>query len=141
MFMIVMTLLIALKHPVLGYCICLDSYSTTACCPIEEAKILACCDDANHSDESPLHHDEIPCDDCFQSFNVDVGDFFWNSTNDVPDAEMSDLAASSFTNSSRESYPLTVFSIGLPARGDPPPGVNESSTASPLYLKHSVLRL
>ncbi len=38
MFLMVMALLITLKNPVLGYCLCLDAYFTGDCvCQVEEA--------------------------------------------------------------------------------------------------------
>lgn len=152
-FLAVMTLLITLKHPVLGYCFCLESYFTSDCvCQLEKNATAEpeksdvssdqtcsdCCAscDAKTSDDTP--DKPSPCDDCTESLSIDVGSFVWDGSHEIP-------------SDTESLLPVPVYAldiIGIPAasahseiaaRGDPPPIL--SSGSIPLYLRHAVLRL
>jgi len=150
-FMLVMTLLITLKHPVLGYCLCLDAYFTGDCTcqtvqqttTIQDPVAPCCASCAAETQADPTSQDEAgekaPCDECTHYFNLDVGDFLWDGSDQVP-AGLETLALNT------PAYPPSIvlaysprFSTAAPIRGDPPPETLIDSV--PLYLRHLVLRL
>jgi hypothetical protein len=146
-FMLVMTLLITLKHPVLGYCLCLDSYFTGDCvCQAEkksadptakqDSPCPSCCStsEAENNEDIPA---PTPCDDCTEHLLVDVGDFVWNVSDDVPSDTETFLLTPTFDLCSVQ-LPLASLHTTASARGDPPPGQNDGV---PIYLRHRVLRL
>lgn len=170
-FMAVMTLLITLKHPVLGYCICLDAYFTGACqCqsqstnPADSSNLVrlsqfprtsckSCCTSKTDKKSvssigSPLSSDEsaqsrsenTPCDDCVKQLVVDVGDYHWQSSGDLPDAAESVIQPVSFQSAYHPWLcQQTILDGSMSSRGDPPPGVHHSDI--PHRLEHSVFRL
>ncbi|MBT8044633.1 MAG: hypothetical protein KJO79_06760 [Verrucomicrobiae bacterium] len=155
MFMMAMALLIALKHPVLGYCLCLDSYFAGNCacqmttvdqdtsapqshsCCIDCSDHIAASTDSSTVEQKPL----APCNDCKEHFKIDVGDFVWQSTDKLSD----DTGAS---NTTTASHPPGSFSLQAQTlvhnqsaiRGDPP-SMSCRDGEIPLYLRHLVLRL
>jgi len=150
-FMLVMTLLITLKHPVLGYCLCLDAYFTgdCTCQTIQQATtsqdpVSPCCascaaETQNDQTTQSEAGKQAPCDECTHYLNLDVGDFLWDSSDQVSDG----LAALALdTPAYQPSIELALsprFSMAAPIRGDPPPRILIDSV--PLYLRHLVLRL
>lgn len=157
MFMLVMALLITLKHPVLGYCICLDAYFTGDCvCETQKKESVStlkngesphpqCCSncitDESETDSSSATNNPSPCDDCTKHLNIDVDDFVWNASDQLPsDANDFPSLASNFSDQGAE-LPTTSVDTALPIRGDPPPELVQYDTDLPLYLRHSVLRL
>lgn len=140
--MLVMALLITLKHPVLGYCLCLDSYFTVNCVCVEEDTpqntCNGCCDtshtqNTHHSPQKPT-----PCDDCTEHLTIDVGQFVWNSTNDIPaDAESLFNIQAHQTNDS--FIHLSPFFLNRNFRSNPPPDYLIRNF--PLSSRHDVLRL
>ena len=144
MFMLVMALLITLKHPVLGYCMCLDSYFSGDCvCQVEETKSndtspsSGCCAscETDTSQESPTA--PTPCDDCTEHLNVDVGDFVWQITDPVPDNAQTLIPFPTYLTSSDLHVPSNPVGTTMQIRGSPPLRWQNI----PLYLRHSVLRL
>ncbi len=143
MFIAVMAMLIALKHPVLGYCLCLDSYIAGDCvCEVEKPAT----DSASHDSscntccsETESHNDPAssPCDDCTQHLMVDVGDFVWQVSDKIPSDTETLLPPHDFDLRSVQ-LPLASLHTTAPARGDPSPGL---TGRTPIYLRHSVLRL
>ena len=153
-FILVMALLITLKHPVLGYCLCLNTYFTGDCVckiehkapsasqkkdPVDLPDCCSSCDLAANQESPPSDPSSPPCDDCTEHFSIDVGDFVWSSPNEVPsDTE-------TFTPVSFAKYDhLGAFSnpfnnLPYPYWESPPEVTFHQST--PLYLRHSVLRL
>ena len=155
-FMVVMTLLITLKHPVLGYCLCLDSYFTGGCTcgtaqpnpqPTSGLKNAteSCCTSCGSNSAGKAHSDTFaavstdPCDDCTEYFNLEVGDFLWDATDDVSGESIFSVPASQVYPQSMMLAESSIFSTAAPIRGDPPPGTLCDSV--PIYLRHSVLRL
>ena len=156
-FMLVMTLLIALKHPVLGYCLCLNSYFTGDCvCQVEKSQpdntsaakekatspCPSCCAssetvETDNDQDTPV--EPIPCDDCTEHLNIDVGDFVWQSSDKVPSDSELTVALPISIAALELNLPIASYYSPMSIRGDPPPGLYD--TALPLYLKHSVLRL
>ncbi|MBK1830832.1 hypothetical protein JIN77_08855 [Verrucomicrobiaceae bacterium R5-34] len=151
-FMLVMTLLITLKHPVLGYCLCLNSYFTGDCtCEVVQtsqtapsgANCSSCCTD-DHGIESIDIAKMTPCDDCTQRLDLNVGDFVWNTTVQLPSDDQDQF--NDLTQPNTDPLLLaSIFSPGhAPIRGDPPPLAalaSEPYQGFPIYLRHSVLRL
>ncbi len=156
MFMLVMALLITLKHPVLGYCMCLDSYFSGDCvCQFEKSKsngpptagtaekestsppCSSCCAscETDTSQDSPA--EPTPCDDCTEHLNVDVGDFVWQSTDQVPDNAETLIPFPVYLTTSTLQVPSTPVGTTMQIRGSPPLRWQNI----PIYLKHSVLRL
>ena len=148
-FFCVMTLLVTLKHPVLGYCFCVDAYFTGDCvCQLDketQATTLeptcpsGCCASVLTDNSSENHSEsQKPCDDCTTHLFVDVGDFVWHSSVDVPsDTELPYtpvLTAIETMWVGHGSFPMPDS-----IRGDPPPLICQYS--SPIYLRHRVLRL
>lgn len=152
-FLLVMALLVILKHPVLGYCFCLDSYFTGDCiCQVEKATPAAvaekstppcpnCCAEAcaNVGQEAPSPKDPVPCDDCTKHLNVDVGDFVWQGSDKVPADNGSWLPLPASFAPDVEPFPVVLIDIPLSIRTGPPPGMIGDDL--PLYLRLSVLRL
>lgn len=151
-FLSVMTLLIALKHPVLGYCLCLDAYFTGGCvcqtAKLEKQQVSrtdtakpgcpGCCSPpaAEQTPQSPADPQD-PCDDCTKHLSIDVGDFVWSVSDGVPDTPECQLPAvvcrpTDFPRSGSAAY------APASARGAPPPFLAQST---PLHLRHCVLRL
>lgn len=145
MFFTVMAMLITLKHPVLGYCLCLDSYHAGNCvCHAEKnakqtpepkaSSCSGCCSTAEVGEEQGATE---PCNECNELLVVEVGDFFWNAQDDIPsDTEISHTAPTFDLDLAQ--LPLASLHTTVSTRGDPPPRLLGSV---PLYLRHSVLRL
>lgn len=136
MFMLVMTLLIALKHPVLGYCLCSDAYITSSSsCFSNEASPCSGCSEIK-TNVAPE-----PCTDCVEHFSIDVDDFLWEASDDSTDTtkrvELPLVQYPSFDNIARNAYIYSPTAI----RGDPPPGVNENDISSPILLRLGVFLL
>lgn len=148
-FMLVMTMLIALKHPVLGYCLCLDTYFAGKCncqeviqkssdnaSQQDVSSCSSCCQSDQEQNESSSKE---PCDDCVQTIVINVGDYLWagmdySSASDTAQ----DLTSSSFTEPlAFGSQCQLAFAGGI--RGSPPPGIIPPSI--PIYLSQGVLRL
>lgn len=149
--MLVMTLLITLKHPVLGYCLCLDAYFANNCLCLPEkathkptpaskpAYQENCCSSTTASTEISPEKQE-PCEDCVELLALDVGDFVWKNTSPSPsDTEFHHLLPpAAFAD--KYLSPATASEHSVAAiRGSPPPDLY--SGMPPLYLRHSVLRL
>jgi len=143
-FMLVMTLLITLKHPVLGYCLCVNSYFTGDCsCELTKQADLQsstcadnCCSSAQVESEKPA-----PCDDCTKRLNIDVSDFVWNASDQLPELDQHEFPnpAVYFTDSHLFTA-LTAVPANAPIRGDPPPWIDlDTSQGLPIYIRHSVL--
>ena len=133
-FMLVMTLLITLKHPVLGYCLCIGEYVSMDCaCEVEIKPVCTNCDSPSCNTETPS-----PCDDCFSGLNIDVGDFVWE--NITPPTYRLD---ESIKNSS--VIPLASFNSikvnNLYILDRPPSIALRSSITVPIYLRHMALLL
>ena len=158
-FMLVMTLLITLKHPVLGYCLCLDAYFTGDCtcqsaelAPAATKKLsnscCASCAETTQQDQTTQNTEsapaqpavsKVPCDECTEYFNLDVGDFLWASSDQIPaDSEWLTLNTPAYPQSTTVVMSPSFYTAA-PIRGDPPPGTLSDSI--PRYLRHAELRL
>ena len=168
-FMLVMAMLITLKHPVLGYCLCLDSYFTGDCvCQVEKSQsthssvgndnstangksdspcptccatseIAECSSNSITDGNQDAPVESTPCDDCTEHFNIDVGDYVWHSSDKVP-LNTEMVVAIPYNFAVQElKIPSGSFYSPMSIRGDPPPGLH--NTDIPLYLRLSVLRL
>jgi len=148
MFMLVMALLITLKHPVLGYCLCLDSYFTGDCvCQTEETPVASdmpksCCSSCQANEVTKTDSDSIPsipapCDDCTEHLNIDVDDFVWQSTDQVPDNAATLIPFPAYLATTTLQTPSIPVGTTMPIRGSPPFRWQNI----PIYLRHSVLRL
>lgn len=150
-----MTMLITLKHPVLGYCLCLDSYFAGDCvCENETSPTISgidtkqsCCSSCGESSsqgefEAPIVSSPTtvdPCDGCTEHWNVDVGEFVWNHSDDTPAApEFLEPPVAIFADEAIFDTLKQVASVA-PIRGDPPPRLR--NTTIPLYLRHAEMRL
>ncbi len=152
-FLLMMALLIILKHPVLGYCLCLDSYFTGDCsCQVEQATPAAasetstpscpnCCDEAcaNRLQEAPSPKDPAPCDDCKKHLNVDVGEFVWQGSDNIPTDNNSWVPLPASFAPDAEQFPVVLIDTPVSIRSGPPPGMIGDDL--PLYLRLSALRL
>ena len=154
-FMLVMALLITLKHPVLGYCLCLDAYFTGDCvCQVEKPAAPAVSQDSASTcpsacancalqveNENSVDTDSqpLPCDDCTKHLNLDVGDFVWQSTAYVPADTGFWLPLPAAFAPDAVQFSLVLKDTPMSIRGGPPPGLIDDGL--PLYLRHSVLRL
>lgn len=152
-FILVMAMVITLKQPVLGYCLCLDAYFTGDCqCQAEQAikptahasapsNCSSCCgtDTVNNNQPPTEKKPSIPCDDCVKQLVVDVGDYVWHGSDQLPTNSEFPIPHIPFaTKDLSWSSNLTFFSP-LSIRGDPPPRLHDSDI--PHYLSHSVMRL
>lgn len=157
LFMLVMALLITLKHPVLGYCLCLDSYFTGNCVcqftppqprdnsAVEEKTGSACpgccansvTSEPDHKQGAPV--EPVPCDNCTKHLNIDVGDFVWQSSDKIPLATETTSAIPYNFTIQEFKHASASHGNSMSIRGDPPPGLY--AIALPLYLRLSVLRL
>jgi hypothetical protein len=150
MFMLVMALLITLKHPVLGYCLCLDSYFTGDCvCQVEKPQTVSdakepaapcpncasCEAEINTNQNSPVK--PVPCDDCTEHLNIDVGDFVWQSTDQVPDNAEMLIPFPDYLAATTVQIPSISVGTTMQIRGSPPFRWQNI----PIYLRHSVLIL
>jgi len=148
-FMLVMTLLITLKHPVLGYCLCLDSYFAGDCvCQAEETPVTSdimstsCCsscqaNEVAEADSEPIPTVPSPCDDCTEHLNVDVDDFVWESTDQVPDNAETLIPFPAYLATTTLQIPNVPIGTTMQIRGSPPFRWQNI----PIYLRHSVLIL
>ncbi|MBT8036837.1 MAG: hypothetical protein KJO21_04770 [Verrucomicrobiae bacterium] len=155
MFMLVMVMLITLKHPVLGYCLCLDAYFTGDCiCRDADATSPAspaasessvppcstCCADAcSASDDPPTPQPSTPCDDCIKHLNVDVGAFVWQSSGKIPADTTSWISFPIVWSPHTPSFPVVLTDATMAVRSGPPP--DRIDDGPPLYLRNLVLRL
>lgn len=150
LFLLVMTLVITLKHPVLGYCLCLDAYFTGDCiCETTKNATSApastacqgCCSTNDHAE----YVTPVPCGDCTKQLSIDTGDFVWNGSDISPDSETSGISdPGAFSTGDYFCVSQTTPFMSGPIRGDPPPVTHIpllSSQSLPLYLKLAVLRL
>ena len=155
--LLVMTTIITLQHPVLGYCLCLDAYFTGDCnCQIvlsasetaedhsTETTANGCCASCNSQAKLASTPSALPkalsppCTDCIKSLILDVGCFHWDSMDHAPDA--SEAAKSMAMPAQIDDSPFTAdFFAPTAIRGDPPPVVQCSNL--PIYLRLGVLRL
>ncbi|MCP5536174.1 MAG: hypothetical protein H7A51_08045 [Akkermansiaceae bacterium] len=149
-FLMVMIMLIALKHPVLGYCLCLDAYFTGDCVCQHETRPSAkrlgsaptcpdCCPDQSQGNTDTPREPSEPCDDCTAHLTVDVGDFVWDNSNDTPADTGSTILPPLAYAEPATAHPAAVIDYRKPIRGDPPPYPTVSKV--PLFLRHSVMRL
>lgn len=153
-----MTMVITLKHPVLGYCLCLDAYFTGDCkCQLEQAakptdqpttaeasssKCTSCCgtEAADHKKTTTEKQKPTePCDDCVKQLIVDVGDYVWHGSDQLPVASEFTIPPFSYSIIELSSPSNLAFYSPVSIRGDPPPGLHDSDI--PHYLSHSVMRL
>jgi hypothetical protein len=149
MFFAVMAMLIALKHPVLGYCLCIDSYyagdcvcavdtptTATSSCPSSCSTCPSTCSTYETSTgqdaDSPA-----PCSDCTQVLLVNVGDFVWHASDDIPSDSATPLTSPEYDLCSKP-LPMASQHSTIRNRGDPPPDL---LSGTPLYLRNLVLRL
>lgn len=133
MFMLVMTLLITLKHPVLGYCMCERMYvAGDISCPVKDSAACSCCENSD---------DTEPCDDCMKHLNIDVGSFLWSGIDELPVG--SENITPPLLFASIVDFDLTHRFLNTPldTRGDPPLGLNASDSSAPIFLRNSALRL
>lgn len=163
-FLLVMAVVITLKHPVLGYCMCLDAYFTGDCsCQAASASSVdsasttdqpkPCCTSCASksasqvaekpadvtSDSRSTATQPDPCDDCVKQLIVDVGCFHWQHSDDIPsDTEV--LLPSMATVEKQTSKSPALFSPTTAIRGDPPPP-DVVRYDLPLFLRLAVLRL
>lgn len=159
-FLLVMTMVITLKHPVLGYCMCLDAYFTGDCsCQVALMDTSAtasdqstpppkpCCSSctseaASQKPDTPTTSTQstepAPCDDCVKQLVVDVGQFYWQSLDDVP-SDTETLIVPHPVQPEKTASPPIVFRASTAIRGDPPPDI--VGYKRPIYLRHSVFRL
>ncbi|BDS05159.1 hypothetical protein NT6N_01990 [Oceaniferula spumae] len=152
LFLLVMALLITLKHPVLGYCLCLNSYFTGDCiCEVSKksaftpvsSECAECCSGLDLAQSETIK--PKPCDDCSKRLSVEVNDFVWTATDELPDASQGvHLDTPSYgAHDAIFASQLATLTCG-PIRGDPPPqefSAPAHSQGLPLYLRHSVLIL
>lgn len=161
-FLLVMALTITLKHPVLGYCMCLDSYFTGACeCQVvtvtvkvtespessADANCPSCCsasscETSSESIEcSDISEESAPCDDCVKQLVIDVGEFIWHGSDKLPIDVATTLPPTLLLSPEFDLLLAANFSYYTPMsiRGDPPLGIYHSDL--PHYLSHSVMRL
>ena len=153
-FLLVMTMVITLKHPVLGYCMCLDAYFTGGCaCQSSMSASLkptkstdddsdsntSCCGScASIVETQEPDTPPEPCDDCVKQLIVDVGQFHWQSSDNLPsDTETLLPAQPTFWTKIQTSH--TAFYTPTAIRGDPPPDLARCDL--PIFLMHSVFRL
>lgn len=163
-FMMVMALLITLKHPVLGYCICIDSYFAGNCVcraesnkqsfvkdpsQAESTKPSSCCssctsnlpDQTSTANEDATHPSEEPCDDCTEHLKIDVGDFVWNNTSAPPAASALDDVSSYDHAVVTSVADSKQYGIATPIRAGPSFIDIIYHDNVPLYLRNAVLRL
>ena len=135
-----MVLLIALRLPALGFCLCQNDLvlNGSPCCtgpmgssaPVSSSSCQGC-ESCPLTDSGPC----TPCEDCVVVLSLDPGDFLWSSGEGSPSQE--EGAPPSFSRAAEAGFspPLRV---SLPAgliRGSPPPG------AFLAFLRTQVLRL
>lgn len=153
-FLIVMTLLIMLKHPVLGYCFCMDTYFASdcdcACELVEKPKAQPtdtsdCCESGScpmsspsDSEEAPCNP-ESPCDNCTKHVSIDVGDFLWQNSSEVPSDTELWVAITPLVPADLD-FADTSLPASISIRGKPPI-VDCLAYSIPLYLRLGVLRL
>lgn len=150
-FMVVMTLLITLKHPVLGYCLCLDTYFTGGCVceeqkpvttnPSSDLSPTSCCSSCENTPREQTPDTPTapgPCDDCTEHLSIDVGDFVWHSSCDIPSDSETDAKPTAFDHDEAQQR-QTIAQTAQPIRGDPPPVIRTGNT--PMYLRYGVWRL
>jgi len=155
-FILVMTMVITLKHPVLGYCLCLDAYFTGDCkCQFEKAdqavkptadessssNCASCCGVETVAKNQPTTEKKpiIPCDDCVKQLVVEVGDYAWSGSDQLPANSEFPIPHLPFTLEDLSWSAHLTFYSPMSIRGDPPPGLHDSDI--PHYLSHSVMRL
>ncbi|MGB0990916.1 MAG: hypothetical protein ACPG32_00430 [Akkermansiaceae bacterium] len=154
--LLVMTLLITLKHPVLGYCLCVDSFFAGDCsCEVAQKaqkktssatqSCSHCCQEtACNTPADGSLAPAAPCDDCSKRLSIDVDDFVWNGTVQVPnDPQLLDDGSSHYgADLVFSGAQAPAFASG-PIRGDPPPHsvAIPAYPGLPVYLRYSVLRL
>jgi hypothetical protein len=158
-FILVMAMVITLKHPVLGYCLCLDAYFTSDCkCQFEQAEQAAkpsvnestpsncssCCgteavDNHQATTEKNPSDSSLPCDDCVKQLVVEVGDYVWHGSGQLPANSEFPIPNIPFATKHLSWSSNLTFYSPMSIRGDPPPGLHDSDI--PHYLSHSVMRL
>lgn len=142
MFFAVMAMLIALKHPVLGYCLCIDSYYAGDCVCAVDTPTTATppCSSSCSTCETSAGQDAAspePCSDCTQLLLVNVGDFVWHASDDIPSDSATPLTSPEYDLCSKP-LPMASQHSTIRNRGDPPPDL---FSGTPLYLRNLVLRL
>ncbi len=140
-FMLVMAMVITLKHPVLGYCLCLDTYFAGNClCQSavptpEQSTCQGCCSTSDTSEDNI----PTPCDDCMQSLSIDTDDFVWDNSYKIS-SEHGSPAPFFATNQFLTWRELAGTAIAI--RGSPPSEEDHPlRNRAPIYIRHSALRL
>ena len=162
-----MTLIIATRSTVLGYCPCSGSYflsGETHCGEHKED-----CDLTNstpptghhhhghhhhhhghhshhhhpHQEKTPQpletdpHDPSSPVDDCHEFTFLESGDFLWTGHLEISTQDLSETLTPLWANPSALVQPVARIDAPPQARGSPPP----PPPSSPVYLRHSVFRL
>jgi hypothetical protein len=155
-FILVMAMAITLKHPVLGYCLCVDAYFTGDCqCQAEQAakptvnessssNCANCCGVETVAKNQPATENKpstssLPCDDCVKQLVVEVGDYVWHGSDQLPADSEFPIPHLPFALADLSWSSHLTFYAPMSIRGDPPPGLHDSDI--PHYLSHSVMRL
>jgi len=144
--LLVMTMIITLQHPVLGYCICIDDFFTADCaCEVEPAppkQISSCSTDCCESSEMTEQQLPSPCDDCNESLTIETGDFLWANANQFTPDNSEEVIDSSPILPSDELLSWQSLTAGaIQIRGSPPPDYSPQPSRLPIYLKHQAFRL
>lgn len=143
-FMLVMAMVITLKHPVLGYCLCLDTYfaGNCVCAPTGPTAENTGCHGCCSTSETEGNQAPEPCEDCTNPLSIDTGDFVWDGSHKIPSENSSENPANTLLFSTEQSLTFQELTDAhMAIRGSPPPIDITLSTSVPIYLRHSVLRL
>jgi len=122
--MTVMAMVVTLKHPVLGYCLCLDTYFTGDCvCEVDTVssnEIIACEDDCSATCAVSKKTDPSPCDDCTQQLTVETEDFIWAGAHKkIPVSNQNNKSTQTFVNDWLLSW-QNIATHDVSIRGSPP---------------------
>lgn len=129
-FLMMMTLLIVLKSPVLGYCHCIEGYFFGDCECIEQPVCSSgCCSDTPNQ--------TAPCDDCSDELAVDVGDYLWSPATEIPALDL--LAATDFSAPGLHARPDVLITRDSTVRAHAPPHL--ACEGVPVFLRHAVMRI
>ena len=130
-----MVALVALRLPVLGFCLCQNDLvlnSGTCCSEPESHLVQGSCGSCK---ECSANLEPAPCDDCVVVLSLDPGDFIWSATQFSPAAPSAvPLAAPAGSRDDVLLKSQVALAAG-PIRESPPPG------SSPLSMRTQVLRL
>lgn len=127
-FILVMSILIALRTPVLGYC------------PDSEVFFLGgfdCHLSHSHDHEEDHHHrdhsEPSPCEENHEMISFESEDFLWNASGDLGEAKMVLVGDAEFRSRTSLHFPRALTDVAFPSRPPPPD--------EPVFLRFSVLRL